>query len=573
MHKKRKDLENEIEALENLCALGEATWTDLNQLGVAYYNHKNFAKALERYRLSAETEPSVYPLYNMGLVFNDPEVSQDSDAADAYRRALALQPDYDPAKERLDTTKRKLVPLAERALAAATGLVQSDDMFHFYVSPFEVLQIETVESVEELDVKVIQRAKKRLLQEIKLNDGKVSWLDDYPLDMSRALAIVDELDDKAKKRYHWAIFQNKRLLGFLTRGDIRHFLYLDDYFPHETLELLDEQPGFRAFLSKPFARQYNLVLTRAIERRLLPVVEVLFDGRRWVEAEDEDICFEGAFKRIGDLVELMRSKAAEGCARKVSLQEIEDFLRQHSFPELFNLLPTAFASAQKEVVAEIRSLAISCFNEHDDADLSKGVLSLCKRFTSRSVELTKRLEEDFKAIEEIISKQQRNQESYNESGVGTQYVPNWVFVSEQQRNQKSYNKSNLWWLVIPAIFIILLVLIRSADSTKTAPSSGSSEPKTPYRIPSNMNAELERDSQVIDREKAKAERMATELGSLRLEIERDRLTVDRTSQFAIDASNRKVDTYNRLLEEARAQERLVNQLVAKYNDKIRTLHH
>ena len=35
-------------------------------------------------------------------------------------------------------------------------------------------------------MKVIQRAKKRLLQEIELNDGKVSWLDDYSLDKSCA---------------------------------------------------------------------------------------------------------------------------------------------------------------------------------------------------------------------------------------------------------------------------------------------------------------------------------------------------------------------------------------------------
>ena len=133
----------------------------------------------------------------------------------------------------------------------------------------------------------------------------MSWLADYPLDRARALAIVDELDDKDKKRYHWAVFQNKRLLSFLTRGDIQHFLYADDYFPYETLELLDSEPDFRTFLSKPFARQYNLVLPRAIEQQLLPVVEVLFDGRRWVDPEDEDICFEGAFKRIDDLVELL----------------------------------------------------------------------------------------------------------------------------------------------------------------------------------------------------------------------------------------------------------------------------
>ena len=431
-------------------------------------------------------------------------------------------------------------------------------------------------------MKVIQRAKKRLLQEIELNDGKVSWLDDYPLDKARALAAENELYDDAKRRYHRAVFLNKRLLGFLTRGDIRHFLYADDYFPQETLELLDEEPDFRAFLSKPFARQYNLVLTRSIDRRLLTVVEVLFDGRRWVESEDEDICFEGASKRIGDLVELMQSKAAEGRTRKVSLQEIEDFLRKHSFPELFNLLPTTFASAQGKVVTELLELGIDCYMKHHDADLSKEILKICKRFTSRSVEVTKRLEKNFKTIEEIISEQHRNQETY--SGTST-YVPNWVFVNdrnhipssksnserivtEQHRNQESSNKSNLWWLVVPVIFIILWI-INSFDSTKTAPSGGSSEPKTVYRIPSYIKTELDRDSQVIDREKAKAEQMASQLENLEREIEQKQLYLNQESQSDIDEYNNKVDTYNGLLERVRAQNHLVNQLVESYNKKLR----
>ena len=407
LHKKRKNVEKEIEAWENLRTFGAANSNDLNSLGIAYHDHKNFAKALEFYRLSAATEPSVAPLFNMGLVFNDPEVSQDADAADAYRRALDLTPDYEKAKERLDVTIRKLEPLAERARTAAAGLVQSGELFQFYVSPFEVLQLEQVETLEELDVKTIQRAKKRLLQEIDLNDGKVSWLGDYPLEKSRALAMEDELHDETKRVYHWAVFCNKRLLRFLTRGDIGHFLYSDDYFPRESLELLDKQSGFRAFLSKPFARQYNAMLTRAIERRLLPVVEVLFDGRRWVESEDDDVCFEGAYKRVADLVEAMRSKANDGEKRKLSLREVEDFLQQNSLPELFNLFPTAFASAQRDFMNEIRSLAISCFNEHGDADLSKGVLNLCKGFTTRSVELAKRLEADFKAIEQLIAEEKK----------------------------------------------------------------------------------------------------------------------------------------------------------------------
>ena len=87
-------------------------------------------------------------------------------------------------------------------------------------------------------------------------------------------------------------------------------------------------------------------------------------------------------KHIGELVEVIRSKAKDGRARKVSLHKMDDFLQKYSFPELFNLLPDHFASYQRDVVAEIRSLAIDCFNEHDDPDLSKGVLSLCKRFRS-----------------------------------------------------------------------------------------------------------------------------------------------------------------------------------------------
>jgi tetratricopeptide (TPR) repeat protein len=422
LHRKRKNPEKEVEALENLDALGAANWTDLNQLGVAYHNLKDFAKALEYYQRSAATESDAIPFFNMGLVFNDPEVSQDADAADAFRRALAFNPDYGPAKERLEATKRKMIPLALRARTAADTLVQSDEFFQFYLSPFEMLQImpepppedslydedEEVEAVEEVDVKAIQRAKKKLLQEIDLNDGMVAWLDNCPLDKSRALAIEDELHDETKRRYHCAVFLNKPLLGFLTRGDLQHFLHSDDYFPDDTLELLDGEPEFRAFLSKRFAQQYNLVLTRAIERRLLPVVEVLFDGRRWVKPEDEDICFHGAYERIDGLVETMRSKANEGRERKVSLDEMEECFRQHSLPDLFNLLPTAFASRQREIVEAIRSLAISCFNEHNDSHLAKGVLNLCKRFTTRSEELTKRLEEDFKTVERMIAEENKH---------------------------------------------------------------------------------------------------------------------------------------------------------------------
>jgi hypothetical protein len=47
LYRKRKNLEKEIESLETLCGLGVATWHDLNQLGIAYHNHRDLANALK----------------------------------------------------------------------------------------------------------------------------------------------------------------------------------------------------------------------------------------------------------------------------------------------------------------------------------------------------------------------------------------------------------------------------------------------------------------------------------------------------------------------------------------------
>jgi hypothetical protein len=58
-------------------------------------------------------------------------------------------------------------------------------------------------------------------------------------------------------------------------------------------------------------------------------------------------------------------------------------------------------------VAAIRSLAISCYNKHEDADLSRGILHLCKGFQFKSVALNKRLDEDFKTIEQKIAEERK----------------------------------------------------------------------------------------------------------------------------------------------------------------------
>lgn len=403
LYGKRKNYTKEAEALEEIASLGEATGVDLNKLGIAYRNQGNFAKAIEYYRRSVIALSIKEPLFNMGLVFQHPDVSQNVDATDAFRWALHLSPTYDKAQEQLDGLKQKLIPLAARARQASVQLLQPNERFRFYVSPFEALNLNDVVDADSLEPKVIQRAKRALLSEIEL-DGSVSWLDDYQLDKARAIALVDELDDPVDCSYHFAIFQNKPLLQFLTRGEIEHFLYSDNFFPQETLELLNEDPELEEFVSKPFAQQYDLLLFRAIERFELDVVEALFDGRRWVTAADQDACFKRVDQWVANLLGEMQEKrlASESKESPINAEELDEWLSWHGIETILNLLPAHFRPAQTEFVQEIRLISVSWHNQHDDAEMARDVLAVCNRFQFKNEELKQQLEEDCETITQII---------------------------------------------------------------------------------------------------------------------------------------------------------------------------
>ena len=152
LHNSARILRRKSRHLKFSGSLGEADANDINQLGIAYDNLGNYAKAITFYRYSAALAPDPAPLFNMGLAFNHPDVSQDADAADAYRRALALNPEYARAQEQLEATKRKLVPLAERARGGTRGLVRPDEYFQFYLSPFEALHLDVNEPADEFGV-------------------------------------------------------------------------------------------------------------------------------------------------------------------------------------------------------------------------------------------------------------------------------------------------------------------------------------------------------------------------------------------------------------------------------------
>jgi tetratricopeptide (TPR) repeat protein len=419
--RKEKDYERELNYLFEIYAKGLANYHDLNQIGIAAYNKKDFARAIEFYHLSIAAKASPAPLFNLALIYNDPEVSQDVDATDCLRRALMLDPDYKLAIDRLELIAAKLTNLTENSLAEGKVL-KVDEWFRFYINPFEILQAEPCNELQSYTTKWIQNKKKGVKSDLELEDGRLSVLANVQLDPNRILGCIDELFDENKKIFHWNVFQTPQLLNFLTRGTTEHFLYLRDYFPHEVLKALEYEP-FKEWLSEPFARQYDLVLTRALDRELFPVIESLFDGRRWVIQNHDELCFSGASRYISRRLEALESLVKNAEENLPSLEELESIIdgvrvinyqpKTGTLARLLNLLPDHFRNLQTRAVELIRSLALISNNKHGDSDLCKSVLELSKKFHFKSARLRQKLDDDFKAIEKLIKQERKHEAKYN----------------------------------------------------------------------------------------------------------------------------------------------------------------
>jgi hypothetical protein len=151
---------------------------------------------------------------------------------------------------------------------------------------------------------------------------------------------------------------------------------------------------------------------------------------------------------------------------------------------------------------------------------------------------------------------------------------------DDQQNQDSSDESRFsrttirWQSVVVLLLgglIILGISILPADSTKKATSKVlNKSPLVSSKPDENpLKAELDWDHHIIEQEKAESRQLASEIKSLYEEIERERSFLDSTDQFAVDEFNRKVAVHNELLEKLRAKDRSINQLVERYNQKLR----
>lgn len=413
---KAGDEEKVFGVLKLIDAHGELGIEEVNRLGIEYHKRKEYYKSIIYFRRYASEAPGPIGLFNLGLAYNAPEIGQDVDAVDAWRRALLRAPSFDKAKLELDRTTKPLLDLKHKIQSCENLLVREEQWYVNYINPYELLALENIDPWD-LDIKQVQRAKKALMQEIDLADGRVEWMRGLKIDRSMAARIADELNEFWRRHWHQIIFECKPLLNFLSRGSLEHFLVDAVDSPIEVLEALDENlEDFASWLSKKFAPQYDLALTAAIQRKDIASIECLLDGRRWVIPEDEDRCFEGAHRQLEKLFWPLE-KASDVCERiKPSIAIVKYGLTDGSLGSILPMLPMAFQQEQKKAAALVRSISIACYNHHHDADLAKEVLILARPFAQRLPSLLKQLDEDMATLNEKIAEERKDESNLTLAG-------------------------------------------------------------------------------------------------------------------------------------------------------------
>ncbi|RON13056.1 tetratricopeptide repeat protein [Pseudomonas frederiksbergensis] len=402
--------DEELLILTHIEMLASLSNFQINRFGILNYRNNHFFEAIKYWQQGATFSDHPASLYNLGLAYSHPEISQDADAVDMWRLTSRRFPDYEPPIKSLSNALPRLQQLASNARLQGDTLLPKEQWYTHYLNPFELLNPPNNLDLDDFDSKAMQRLKKSLLQEIDLEDGIVSWIPGITIDKSKAIGVCEELNNERKRAFHWYVFQNKPLLAFLCKGAHEHFL-VDELESHlDTIELLNnEDNGFREWLSDIFASQFDRVLSKVIDSRNFIVLECLLDGRRWVASSRADICFENARRLVDRLLDPLRKAKHNADSKKYSTSSIREILETNALVVILNLLPAYFRDYQNDAVTQIRSIAISCSNSHGDSSLAREMLQLTKVFRFKSIDLNQRLEEDFEKIEELILEERKDE--------------------------------------------------------------------------------------------------------------------------------------------------------------------
>jgi len=370
--------------------------------------------AAKAYEVYASLEATATGYNNLGVAYS--RLGRKLDAADAYRFAMLLDETLELPKSNLPKLLPPLQQLRSQVLAHGKSYLDQDNWYKNYINPLELLGINDWDEVKD-DPKALQKRKKALYHEIELEEGRISWVPGLTLDKSTAMAACEQLSETQRFSNHKAVFARNALMRFLTRGDLEHFLIEEDNpedFGSGQFPVIWEDKDYVAWVGPMFAAQYDLVLSKALEKGHLDVLQCLFHGRRVVSSAQEDRCFEGARRLLSRLMEPLHklSKSSDNKV-KVRLSDVQGALQSNGLDKLLAALPAEFRDLSVDAFDCIRNITVNTWNATYDAEVALGILKLSETVAQVSPATKHHYDEDLKKLNEKLAESKKDEAHLN----------------------------------------------------------------------------------------------------------------------------------------------------------------
>jgi len=390
--------------------------TYINKLGSYYYAKNLYLDALRCFKRCISYKDFPYGFYNTGLAYL--VLEQSLNALDMWFEGIKYYPEYEVQKIEFDKALNAFKQTTSK-VSGKKEILEEREWYDEYLNPFELLDISREEELDEIAPKTIQNYRKLLLQEIDLEDGKVSWLNHKEIDKSRAIGLVDSLNDENQKNYHSIIYQKKFILNFLSKGDISLFLMEPCDEIEEFVDALKYDEDFEEWFSPIFAKQFGIVFKKVLKSNNPDLFKLMVSGRHWVNDAHLSELFADSYDEINKLLESLREAKKISEKIKPTFQGVSEVIFASKLQNYLLPLPPQFIDLQEEAAKLVRSIAINAMNKHNDSAVSKDILNLAKTLIPKGSKMTFDLKEDTEAINEIIASEKKDESALTIGKVNT----------------------------------------------------------------------------------------------------------------------------------------------------------
>lgn len=229
-----------------------------------------------------------------------------------------------------------------------------------YINPYDLLEI-TTENLSDVDGATINKARRKLLNEIELSETNTIVHAGIEINKGDCLRAIDDLDNRDKKEFHFFIYQHKHLKRFLTKGKL-------SFFENYQTESIYKLPEFLDFISQFFAEQYDKLLLENYKQWNREAVSKILSVKPITNEAYSEKCYKSTYAHVKEIeteingiIKDIANNKSPFINKKFSGLD-KEIIEKVNVP-LLNLLPSYFQSLRNQLALSIRNLARDINNE------------------------------------------------------------------------------------------------------------------------------------------------------------------------------------------------------------------